>query len=150
MRLMALDVGDKRIGVALSDPGQSLARGIHVLHRRSREADIAAVVSLVNEHEVEKIIIGYPRLLDGRVGEQARKVEAYAAGLEKVVDVPVILWDERLSTAQAQRAMIEAGRKRRERRDRIDAVAAAVILQDYLDSLRWKTEGRDSWTEKTS
>jgi putative Holliday junction resolvase len=151
MRVMALDVGDRRIGVAVSDPGQLLARGLEVLRCRSTEVDIAAIASLAEEHEVEKIIVGYPRRLDGTVGEQARKVEAYAARLQKVVKVPVILWDEGLSTVQAQNAMIEAGSKRRERKRRLDAVAAAVILQDYLDSLRWKdNEGRSSWTEKTS
>jgi len=150
MRLMALDIGDRRIGVALSDPGQVLARGLQVLHCRSRERDMAVIASLAKEHEVEKIVVGYPRRLDGTVGEQARKVEAYAAELQEVVKIPVILWDERLSTIRAQRAMIEAGRKRRERKERLDAVAAAVILQDYLDSLRWKSEGGNSWTEKTS
>ena len=150
MRLMALDIGDRRIGVALSDTGQMLARGLQVIRCRSRETDMAIIASLVSEHEVEKIIVGYPRRLDGTVGEQARKVEAYAVGLQEVVDIPVILWDERLSTVRAQKAMIEAGRKRRERKERLDAVAAAVILQDYLDSLRWKNDRRNSWTEKTS
>jgi putative Holliday junction resolvase len=151
MRVMALDIGDRRIGIALSDPGQILARGLEVLRRRSRESDMAAIASLVEEHEVEKIIVGHPRRLNGTVGEQARKVEAYARALQEAVEIPVILWDERFSTLRAQKAMIEAGRRRRERKRRLDAVAAAVILQDYLDSLRWKgAEGGNSWTEKTS
>ncbi len=150
MRLMALDIGDRRIGVALSDPGQTLARGLQVIQCRFREKDIALIASLVKDHEVEKIIVGYPRRLDGTVGEQARKVEAYVAGLQEVVEIPIVLWDERLSTVRAQRAMIEAGKKRRERKQRLDAVAAAVILQDYLDSMRWENDRRNSWTEKTS
>jgi putative Holliday junction resolvase len=149
MRFMALDVGDRRIGVALSDPGQTLARGLQVINRRSDRVDMEVIASLVKEHEVEKIVVGYPLQLDGTVGEQARKVEVYVAELREVVAVPIILWDEGLSTVRAQEAMIEAGRKRRERERRLDAAAAAAILQDYLDSLRWRDERGDSWTEKT-
>jgi putative Holliday junction resolvase len=94
---------------------------------------------LVREHEVGKIIVGYPRSLNGTVGKQAKVVERYVAVLEEKLrssslDVPVVFWDERLSTVAANRLMAEAGRKGRERRERIDAVAAAVILQDYLDA----------------
>lgn len=141
MRVMALDVGHKRIGVALSDPGQVLASSLQVIERKGRQRNVAAVIQLVREHGVGKIIVGYPRSLDGTVGQQAEVVERYAALLEKELrdsslDVPVILWDERLSTVTADRLMTEAGRKSRERRERIDAVAAAVILQDYLDANR--------------
>jgi len=141
MRVMALDVGHKRIGVALSDPGQVLASSLQVIERKGQQRDLATVVQLVREHKVGKIIVGYPRSLDGTVGPQAKVVERYAAVLEEKLrdsslDVPVILRDERLSTVAAGRLMAEAGRKSRERRKRIDAVAAAVILQDYLDAIR--------------
>lgn len=136
MRLMALDIGDRRIGVALSDPGQTLARSLQVIRRRSRNADMSVIASLVREHEVEKIIVGHPLQLDGTSGEQACRVEAYAAELQEVLATPVILWDEGLSTVRARQLMIEAGTKRKDRKSRIDAVAAAVILQDYLDSLK--------------
>jgi putative Holliday junction resolvase len=140
MRIMALDVGHKRIGVALSDPGQVLASSLQVIERKGQQRDLAVVVQLVREHGVGKIIVGYPRSLNGTVGQQARVVERYAAVLEEKLrdsslDVPVVLWDERFSTVTADRLMVEAGRKGRERRERIDAVAAAVILQDYLDAL---------------
>ncbi len=140
MRVMALDVGHKRIGVALSDPGQVLASSLQVIERKGQR-DLATVVQLVRQHRVGKIIVGYPRSLDGTAGQQAEVVERYVALLEKklgdsLLDVPVVLWDERLSTVTAERLMIEAGRKSRERRERIDAVAAAVILQDYLDANR--------------
>jgi putative Holliday junction resolvase len=139
MRVMALDVGHKRIGVALSDPGQVLASSLQVIERKGQQRDLATVVQLVREHGVGKIIVGYPRSLNGTVGKQAKVVERYAAVLEKKLgdsslDVPVVLWDERLSTVAANRLMAEAGRKGQERRERIDAVAAAVILQDYLDA----------------
>jgi putative Holliday junction resolvase len=139
MRVMALDVGHKRIGVALSDPGQVLASSLQVIERKGQQRDLAAVIQLVREHEVGKIIVGYPRSLNGTVGQQAKVVERYAVVLEEklrdsLLDVPVVFWDERFSTVSAGRLMAEAGRKSRERRERIDAVAAAVILQDYLDA----------------
>ena len=146
MRVMALDVGHKRIGVALSDPGQVLASSLQVIERKGQQRDLATVVQLVQEHEVGKIIVGYPRSLDGTAGRQAEVVERYAAVLEEKLkdsslDVPVIFWDERLSTVAADRLMAEAGRRGRERRERIDAVAAAVILQDYLDATGdWRLE----------
>ncbi|HJX39322.1 MAG TPA: Holliday junction resolvase RuvX [Anaerolineae bacterium] len=138
MRLMALDVGDRRIGVALSDPGRVLARSLRVIRRRSLKADMEVMRSLVEEHAVEKIVVGHPLRLDGSAGKQARRAEGYAAELERAVGVPVVLWDEAFSTDRARQVMIEAGKRRKEREERLDAVAAAVILQDYLDSL-----GRD-------
>jgi putative Holliday junction resolvase len=134
MRVLALDVGDKRIGVAISDPSQVLARSLKVIQRSSRQEDLAAVARLVEEYEVETVVVGYPRSLDGTVGEQAEKVEHYAAGLAEVLDVPVLLWDERFSTVTAEALMREAGLRGKKKRERVDAVAAAVILQDYLDS----------------
>lgn len=136
MRLMALDVGDRRIGVALSDPHQIVARGVQVLKRTSLAGDIAAIKSLVQEYGAEQIVVGHPLHLDGRVGEQARRAEEFAARLEREVEVPVVLWDEAFSTERARQAMIQAGTRRKERQERLDAAAAAVILQDYLDSVR--------------
>ena len=134
MRVLALDVGNKRIGVAISDVTQILAGSLRVIQRGSRQEDFTAVARLVEEHEVEKIVVGYPRSLDGKAHAQAEKVERYAAGLAKALDVPVLLWDERFSTVSAERLMREAGLRGKKRRERVDAVAAAVILQDYLDS----------------
>jgi putative Holliday junction resolvase len=133
---MGLDIGEKRIGVALSDPDHILARGLRVVRRRSKEADMALMASLVEEHEVEKIIVGHPVRLDGRAGEQASRIESYAADLGTALGIPVVLWDESYSTRRAREAMIDAGRGRKERRKRLDAVAAAVILQDYMDGAR--------------
>ncbi len=138
MRIMALDIGHKRIGVALSDPGQVLASSLQVIERQGQRS-LAAVIQLVREHGVGKIVVGYPRSLDGTTRQQAQAVERDVATLEKMLeeaslDVSVVLWDERLSTVTADRLMAEAGHKSRKRRKRIDAVAAAVILQDYLDA----------------
>jgi putative Holliday junction resolvase len=134
MRVLALDVGDKRIGVAISDPSQVLARSLKVIQRGSRQEDFAAVARLVEEYEVEKVVVGYPLSLDGKAHAQAKKVERYATGLAESLTVPMLLWDERFSTVIAERLMREAGLRGKKRREGIDAVAAAVILQDYLDS----------------
>jgi len=138
MPIIALDIGDRRIGIAISDPLGMLARPLAVVKRSGR--DYQRIADLVREHGAERIVAGYPRNMDGSVGEQARKAEAYVGGLEEHVDVPIEFWDERLSTFEAERLMIEAGRRARDRRARIDAAAAAVILQDYLDAAK----GRES------
>jgi len=131
---MALDLGERRIGVAISDPTRILARSLCVLERRSKKEDFTAIAELVREHGVDLVVVGHPRSLDGTIGPQARRVQRYADALAEVLPVPLILWDERLSTSTAEQLMIEAGRPARKRRKRIDAVAAAVILQDYLDA----------------
>jgi putative Holliday junction resolvase len=136
MRVLALDIGQARIGVAVSDPDQILARSLKVIHRSSRQRDFAVIGRLVRELGVEKVIVGHPLSLDGTVGRQARRVERYTVALAESLDVPVVLRDERFSTAEARQLMIEAGHKRKTRRQKIDAVAAAVLLQDYLDEQR--------------
>ncbi|MFQ6014522.1 MAG: Holliday junction resolvase RuvX [Anaerolineae bacterium] len=133
MTILALDVGEKRIGVAISDPTHTLARPLTVISAGAGGEAVAQLQYLVEEHQVEKVVVGYPGHLKGTVGGQARQVEAFTHSLSQKVAVPIIFWDERLSTVQAERLMIEAGTSRRERRERLDAVAAAVILQEYLD-----------------
>lgn len=134
MRVLALDVGAKRIGVAISDLSQTLARSLEVIQGVSRQEGFVAVGRLIEEYQVEKVVVGYPRSLDGTAGAQAEKVERYAADLAKALTVPVLLWDERFSTVSAERLMKEAGLRGEKKQERVDAVAAAVILQDYLDS----------------
>ncbi len=135
MRVLGLDFGERRIGVALSDPNGWLATPLTVLNRSSREEDFCAIQALIEQHGVDRVIVGYPRSMDGTAGPQARLVENYAAQLRTRLQVPVVLWDERLSTAHAERLIHEAGK--RVRRERIDAAAAAVILQSYLDAGPW-------------
>jgi putative Holliday junction resolvase len=134
MRVLALDIGDRRVGVAVSDPSGRLARPITTVKRTGR--DFQVIVDLIAEHAVDRVVAGYPSNMDGSEGEQARRVESYVNGLRQHVTVPIELWDERLSSVEAERMMIEAGRPASYRRDRIDAVAAAVILQSYLDAGR--------------
>jgi putative Holliday junction resolvase len=138
MRILALDVGGARIGVALSDPMRIFVSRLWVIGRGTKEEDFLRLSKLVRDFEVGRVVVGYPRNLDGTVGPQAHQVESYAAGLAdalKDLGVPVLLWDEWLSTVSAERLLAEAGHKGRRRRERIDAASAAVILQDYLDAL---------------
>lgn len=133
MRSLALDVGDERIGIAVSDMSGFLARPLEVVQRVSGPASFYRIAALVKEHNVGRIVIGLPLLADGTEGKQVESTRAYVRGLEQHVDVPIIYWDERGSTQRAQQHMIDNRRSRKRRRKRLDAVAAAVILQEYLD-----------------
>lgn len=134
MRILALDIGEKRIGVALSDSLGWLATPLTVISYKKLADGLAAIEALVHAHQVKQVIVGYPRSLNGTAGPQARRVDKFVAQLRARLQVPVVLWDERLSTAQAERLVHETGRS--VQRERIDALAAAVILQSYLDAQR--------------
>lgn len=135
MRCLALDVGERRIGVAV---GEILARPLTTLKRRSKAQDFAAIAELVRQHGADTVVVGLPLNMDGSDGFQAQRSARYseqmrAALAEMGVSVDVVLWDERLSTAHADALMVEGGRGAAQRRAQIDAAAAAVILQSYLD-----------------
>lgn len=133
-RVLALDLGDVRIGVAISDPDRRLAVPLGTIHTGA-PADLKAVASLVREHDVALVVVGHPLLLSGDAGDRARHAEAFADALRSVLPVPVALQDERLSTVEADRALREAGASGRRRRAVVDRSAATVILQAYLDAL---------------
>jgi putative Holliday junction resolvase len=133
MRYLGLDVGDARIGVALSDETATIATGLPTLERVGPRKDVKAVASLVREHQAGEIVVGLPRRLDGEVGAQGQKVLAFMDALRAAVDVPVVAWDERFTTALAQQALLEADVKRKGRKGAVDKVAAILILQNYLD-----------------
>ena len=134
MRVMALDVGDKNIGVAVSDALLLTAQGRSTLRRTSWEGDLQYLRKLVEDDEVSKIVVGKPLHMDGRDSPQSRKVAKFAMKLSKSLSLPVILWDERLTSFAAEQHLEEAGLKWRERKKYVDKVAAMFILQDYLDS----------------
>jgi putative Holliday junction resolvase len=139
-RILALDPGERRIGVALSDELGILASPLCILQRRGSER-ASAVAELVREHGAVEIVVGFPRTLRGEIGPQARRVERFVEELRGAVDVPVRLWDERYSTAEATARLAatrkpSAGRRNRAAPPHVDALAAAVILQEYLDSRR--------------
>lgn len=132
MRVLALDLGERRIGVAVSDPTGTVARPVGVVERKSRAEDFATIARLVAEYGAERVIVGRPLTLRGEVGPQARWVEDYTRALAETLPVPVELWDERYTTATAEE-ILRTARPRKKRGD-VDAVAAAVILQGYLET----------------
>jgi putative Holliday junction resolvase len=134
VRYLGLDVGDRRIGVALSDETATLASGLETLTRVGPKKDPKAVAELVRKHEVGEVVVGLPRKLDGTVGPQAEKVLAFVEQLKNVIAVPVVPWDERFTTVVAHQALAEAQASRRERKANVDKVSAILILQNYLDS----------------
>jgi putative Holliday junction resolvase len=134
VRYLGLDVGDVRIGVALSDETGTLASGILTLRRAGRRRDVAAVAALVREHGVGGVVVGLPWRLDGTLGSQGEKVAAFVRSLRRALGVPVVTWDERLTSVAADERLAEAGVRRRDRKARIDRAAAALILQEYLDA----------------
>lgn len=141
MRFMGLDVGDKRIGVALSDERAVIASPRETLERRGNRKDIAHLLELARGEEVSEILVGLPLSLDGSIGPQAEKVERFVAALRSETEIPVTLWDERLTTVSAERALLEGDVSRAKRRRTIDQVAAALILQSYLDQRRAQATG---------
>ncbi len=137
MRVLGLDVGDRRVGVAVSDPAGIIASPLVQFQPKGRRDLVAQVRRLVAEHGAGRVVVGLPLLLDGRRGAQARRVEGVVRALAEALEVPVETWDERFSTAAAEEVLDRTGRRRgRERRARRDMVAAAVILQAYLDAHR--------------
>jgi putative Holliday junction resolvase len=138
MKFLALDVGERRVGVAVSDSSGLIAAPLTVIRRASKVEDFRRIGQLVREQDAGGLVIGHPLSHDGRAGPQAKRIERYAAALASALEaegqkLPMVLWDEWMSTRRAQEAMIEVGRRATTRRRIEDAVAAAVILQDFLD-----------------
>jgi putative Holliday junction resolvase len=145
VRHLGLDVGDKLIGVALSDETGTLASGLETIRRVGPKKDLRAIADLVRQHDVTEVVVGLPRKLDGSLGPQALKVIAFMEGLRTTVKVPVVPWDERFTSVMANQALIEGERSRRERRVLVDKVSAILILQNYLDYRKLADgEGRSS------
>jgi putative Holliday junction resolvase len=144
MRTLGLDLGDRRIGVAISDPQGLLAVPLTVVNNEGEDATIANIVKLAEQYEAEQVVIGLPYSLNGNLGQQASKVTAFARNLSQHTRADIQLWDERLSTKAADRLMSEAGTRRNKRKQQRDALAAAFILQGFLDSLREGEQCRDT------
>ena len=137
MRFMALDVGTKTIGIAVSDELAMIANGVETIRRTSKEKDFARLKELVANYQPQGIVVGYPKNMNGTIGERAKSCEELAEELKELFcGIDIILWDERLSTVAAQRVLIEADLSRSKRKKVIDKMAAVVILQNYLDSRR--------------
>lgn len=138
MRIMGLDYGSVTVGVAISDALLLTAQGIEVIRRNDENKlrkTYARIEQLVNEYEVEQIVVGYPKNMNNTIGERAIKSEEFAKTLERRTGLPVVLFDERLSTVSAHNAMIEGNMRREKRAKIVDKIAAVFILQTYLDSI---------------
>ena len=138
-RVLALDVGGRRIGVALSDTRRVLASPLTTLRAQPQQRALAELAKLAHDYEVTDVVVGLPLTLSGEIGPQAKIVQEFAAQLQEKIAVPVRLFDERLTTVAAERMMVELGLKPEQRKARIDEVAASIILQDFLEASRERT-----------
>ena len=133
MKFLGLDIGDRRVGVAFGDSELRLATPVDVFTRASIDDDIKTVERYAREYDVAQLIVGLPRNMDGTAGVQAEAVTLYAGKIARALHLPVVFWDERLTTVEATRRTQEAGQRGKKARRGLDAIAAAVILHDYLD-----------------
>ena len=137
MRSMGLDLGTRTIGIAVSDETGFIARGVETIHRKGLVKDLARIKEIADQEQVGRFVLGYPKNMNGSIGERAKASEEFAGILkEHFPAIPVVLWDERLSTVAAEKVLIEADLQRKKRKKIIDMMAAVVILQNYLDSQR--------------
>jgi len=136
MRILGIDYGHKRLGLALSDEGETLASPLPVYQRRDLDQDLAFLAQLVEEKEVDRIVVGFPRNMDGTLGEMAKEVLAFVETLKKKTHLPIDTFDERLTTAEAERVLIQANLSRKRRKTLKDSLAAVLILQGYLEDLK--------------
>lgn len=138
MRILGLDFGSKTVGVAVCDPLGITAQTVETITRKDENKlrqTLARIEALIGQYEIERIVLGYPKNMNNTIGERAEKTEEFKLSLERRTGLPVILWDERLTTVAADRVLIESGVRREHRKESVDQIAAAMILQGYLDSL---------------
>lgn len=146
MRIMGLDFGSKTVGVAISDPLFLTAQGIEIVRRKSANKlrqTLARIEELIAEYEVGKIVLGFPKNMNNTEGDRCEKTLEFKEMLEKRTGLEVVLWDERLTTVEADRTMMEGGIRRENRKDYVDKLAAVFILQGYLDYLSMQEQQRD-------
>lgn len=136
MRILGIDYGDARTGLSVSDPSGFLAGSPSVIHEWNYERLVDKLVQFIQSERIEEIALGHPKNMDGSAGERAQKCETLAKTLEERTGVPVILWDERRTTVEAHAILHESGKKSKAHKKNVDAVAASLILQGYLDFKR--------------
>ena len=136
MKVLAIDYGDARTGIAVSDLTGSIVGATTVIHSRNREKTLQEIAALVREHRPARVVMGFPRNMDGSEGPRAELYRAFAADLEAVLEMPVRLWDERRTTVEAHNILSAIGYHGKKRKNTVDAVAASLILEGYLSWLR--------------
>lgn len=143
MRIMGLDYGSRTVGVAVCDPLGITAQTVETIVRREENKlrkTLARIEELIRQYEIERIVLGYPKNMNNTIGERGKKSEELKEAIERRTGIPVILWDERLTTVAAERVLMESGVRREHRKEYVDQIAASMILQGYLDSLRIQGE----------
>lgn len=147
MRIMGLDYGSKTVGVAVSDPLGLTAQGIEIVRRKSENKlrqTLARIEEIAKEYSVEKIVLGFPKHMNNDIGERAEKSLEFKEMLERRTGLPVVMWDERLTTVEADRTMMDTGIRRENRKEYVDMIAAVFILQGYLDYLSNHKESQEN------
>ena len=147
MRIMGLDYGSKTVGVAVSDPLGLTAQGIEIVRRKSEHKlrqTLDRIEEIAKEYSVEKIVLGFPKHMNNDIGERAEKSLEFKEMLERRTGLPVVMWDERLTTVEADRTMMETGIRRENRKEYVDMIAAVFILQGYLDYLSNHKESQEN------
>ena len=147
MRIMGLDYGSKTVGVAVSDALGLTAQGIEIVRRKSENKlrqTLARIEEIAKEYGVEKIVLGFPKHMNNDIGERAEKSLEFKEMLERRTGLPVVMWDERLTTVEADRTMMETGIRRENRKEYVDMIAAVFILQGYLDYLYNQKESQEN------
>lgn len=142
MRIMAVDYGDAHTGVAVSDPTGMLAGWTTTIHSRKQDEVVAQLKEIITQRNVDELVLGYPKNMNDTKGERVLKSEALGKRLEAETDIPIHLWDERLTTVDAHRILSENGRRGKKRKQQVDAVAATLILEGYLGFRRNRNEER--------
>ena len=150
MRIMGLDYGSKTVGVAVSDPLGLTAQGIEIVRRKSENKlrqTLARIEEIAKEYGVEKIVLGFPKHMNNDIGERAEKSLEFKEMLERRTGLPVVMWDERLTTVEADRTMMETGIRRENRKEYVDMIADVFILQGYLDAAAYRREQQEGVEE---
>ncbi len=141
VRIMGLDVGSRTIGVAITDELRITAQGLKTIRRKSKEEDFEEIIRIIDQFKIGKIVVGLPKNMNGTLGKQAERVLQWIKTIKGKVDLPIVTWDERFSTVEASRVLLEADLSRRKRKKAIDKLAAVIILQGYIEKDRNQNDG---------
>jgi len=135
-RILGIDFGESRTGLAISDESELIARGLSTFQAKKDKEFIPYLKKIIGQNEVREIVIGFPKMMDGSLGEKAKEVQKFAEKIKGVLEIPIVLWDERLSSVQSEKILREMGEKYTRQKQKVDQLSAVLILQNYLDYKR--------------